>query len=80
MIPTIETIVEALLEGKISKQQAFAWLNQHAESTGRDLRDDFAACALQGMLACPIQPQSGADMYARDAYALADAMLKARQS
>jgi hypothetical protein len=42
------------------------------------LRDYFAAKAMQGMLACSIQPQSGADMYARDAYQVADAMLKAR--
>lgn len=41
-------------------------------------RDYFAAKALQGLLACPIQPQSGVDMYARDAYKLADAMLAAR--
>ena len=45
-------------------------------SSGISIRDYFAAKALQGMLACPVQPQSGPDMYARDAYALADAMLK----
>jgi hypothetical protein len=44
------------------------------------LRDYFAAKAMQGMLACPVQPQSDADMYARDAYELADAMLKAREA
>jgi hypothetical protein len=44
---------------------------------GMTLRDYFAAKALQGMLACPVQPQSGPDMYARDAYVLADAMLEA---
>jgi hypothetical protein len=44
------------------------------------LRDYFAAKAMQGMLACPVQPQSGADMYARDAYVVADAMLKAREA
>ncbi len=42
------------------------------------LRDYFAAQAIQGMLACPTQPQSGPDMYARDAYTLADAMMKER--
>ena len=47
---------------------------------GMTLRDYFAAKAMQGMLACPVQPQSGADMYARDAYFVADAMLKARES
>ena len=45
---------------------------------GMTLRDWFAGMAMQGMLACPIQPQSGPDMYARDAYVLADAMLAER--
>jgi hypothetical protein len=44
---------------------------------GMTLRDYFAAKAMQGMLACPVRPQSGADMYARDAYCVADAMLDA---
>lgn len=48
-----------------------------AQNFGMTLRDYFAAKALQGLLACPIQPQSGPDMYARDAYAMADAMLAA---
>jgi hypothetical protein len=51
-----------------------------AFAQGMTLRDYFAAKAMQGMLACPVQPQSGADMYARDAYFVADAMLKARES
>jgi hypothetical protein len=49
-------------------------------SLGMTLRDYFAAKAIQGMLACPVQPQSGPDMYARDAYTIADAMLKARDA
>ena len=40
-------------------------------------RLDMATAAMQGMLSCPIQPQSGADMYARDAYEIADALLAA---
>lgn len=52
------------------------WGEPHS---GMTLRDYFAAKAMQGMLACPVQPQSGADMYARDAYFVADAMLKARE-
>lgn len=48
------------------------------EWSGISVRDYFAAAALQGMLACPVQPQSGPDMYVRDAYALADAMLAER--
>jgi hypothetical protein len=47
---------------------------------GMTLRDYFAAKAMQGMLACPVQPQSGEDLYARDAYFIADAMLKAREA
>lgn len=49
-------------------------------SKGMTLRDYFAAKAMQGMLAN--QHQFVADdqaMYARDAYVLADAMLKARE-
>jgi hypothetical protein len=48
------------------------------QAHGMALRDYFAAAALQGMLACPVQPQSGPEMYARDAYTLADAMLAER--
>jgi len=47
-------------------------------SNGMTLRDYFAAKAMQGLLACSIQPQSGVDMYAKDAYLIADAMLSAR--
>ena len=42
---------------------------------GMTLRDYFAAKALQGLLSSSTQPQSGADMIARDAYTVADAML-----
>lgn len=49
-----------------------------AFSSGMSLRDYFAAKALQGMLAQPVQPQSGADMFARDAYSVADAMISER--
>ena len=45
---------------------------------GMTYRDYFAAKALQGLLAKERWEQSGADMFARDAYALADAMLKER--
>lgn len=51
-----------------------------SESEGMDLRDYFAAKAMQGMLAN--QHQFSADdesIYARDAYAIADAMMKARE-
>lgn len=42
---------------------------------GMTLRQWYAGLAMQGMLACPVQPQSGPDMFARDAFAMADAML-----
>jgi hypothetical protein len=46
---------------------------------GMTLRDYFAAKAMQGMLAYAfIHPLSMEDGCARDAYAMADAMLKAR--
>ena len=45
---------------------------------GMVLRDYFAAKAMQGMLACPEQLQSDEHMFARDAYQIADAMLKER--
>lgn len=47
---------------------------------GMTLRDYFAAMAMQGMLACPIQPQSDAEMFARDAYKISDAMIKEREA
>lgn len=46
--------------------------------TGMTLRDYFAGQALTGLLAVPNGPQSGPDMYARDAYTVADAMLAER--
>jgi hypothetical protein len=45
---------------------------------GLSTRDYFAAKAMQGMLACQFQPQSGPDMLARDAYTVADAMIAER--
>lgn len=86
MIPTIETIVEDLAAGKITKQQAIAWLHRHAEDAGRCLRDDFAAAALQGLIASEqmltVATQSHkplGDELAQGAYEMADAMLKARE-
>lgn len=44
----------------------------------QDLRDMFAAMALQGMLAAGDDDGVEAEIYARAAYAYADAMLKER--
>ena len=51
----------------------------HYQDSGMRLRDYFAAKAMQGMLAYSyLHPLSMEDGCARDAYAMADAMLKAR--
>jgi hypothetical protein len=50
---------------------------------GMTLRDYFAAKALQGIIASERlgdEEFATADMYARDAYRYADAMLKAREA
>lgn len=52
----------------------------HSYTTGMTLRDYFAAKALQGMLASCSAGNNGVESYAREAYAFADAMLRARQS
>lgn len=51
------------------------------EQDGMTMRDYFAAKAMQGMLANQ-HPYQASDehMFARDAYVLADAMLKAREA
>lgn len=80
MIPTIEAIVEGLIDGTITKRQAVTWLHQHAEDAGRCLRDDFAAMALQGLLASTGTLQPTFEKYSQCAYAHADAMLKERSA
>jgi hypothetical protein len=77
MIPTIEDILNGLLDGTYLLDKAVRLVEQHIDTVG--LRDHFAGLAMQGLLACPVQPQSGPDMYARDAYAVADAMIEARK-
>lgn len=77
MIPTIETIVEDLLAGKITAATAVNWLNQHAEDAIYEMRDSFACAALSNAYA-----QNEDDCYktAQWAYQVADAMLFARKA
>lgn len=75
MIPTIETIVDDLAAGLITKQQAIAWLYAHAEDAGSDLRDHFASQALIGWWKIE---GSTYEQDAKSAYAMADAMLVER--
>ncbi len=91
MIPTIETIVCDLVEGKITKCQAIDWLHKHAEDAYRTLRDDFASAALNGWLSGPCQGEVLDDYHddmcafvehqqkvAETCYTYADAMLAER--
>ena len=53
----------------------------HFQDSGMTLRDYFAAKAMEGMLAYSyLHPLSMEDGCARDAYDMADAMLKAREA
>lgn len=49
-----------------------------SDACGLSIRDYFAAKAMQGMLAAPVLASSDQFMLARDAYTVADAMLKER--
>lgn len=62
--PDIAEIVEKSC-GKRSAEDQALW-------------DKVAVAALNGMLSCTVQPQSGADMFARDAAFLADAFMAER--
>ena len=76
MIPTIETIVDDLAAGLITKHQAVTWLHAHAEDGGSDLRDHFAAQALIGWG----EYEGTVHEAAKAAYKMADAMMKARSA
>ena len=80
MIPTIETIVEDLAAGAITKQQAIAWLNLHAEGAANDLRDHFASLAMNAMVSQPAWKSCPSEKIAAWAYEQADAMMLARGS
>lgn len=60
-------------------QHAFP-TSQIADSNGMTLRDYFAAKAMQSINSRPDYDDVPADFIAQDAYALADAMLKAREA
>jgi hypothetical protein len=56
---------------------AFGFASGDMVSLGMTLRDYFAAAALQGM---NLDGEFSYETYAADAYLMADAMLKARES
>lgn len=87
MIPSIETIVEDAIAGRITASQAVTWLHQHAADALYDLRDQFAGQALAAIIAksqweraTAVEMAANFAERARGAYAYADAMLEQRGS
>ena len=79
MIPSIETIVEDLLSGVITKQRAITWLYQHAEDASYEMRDSFACAALASIQADYSRRDfNPIPQVATRAYELADAMMAER--
>lgn len=89
MIPTIEQIIYDLLAGKLDDSRAVRLIEQHIElarraSEDEELRDVFAMAATQGAAIhlyeeyCDASGSHAASL-AKQAYALADAMLEARK-
>lgn len=88
MIPSIETIVEDLVAGRITKSQAVTWLYAHAEGATQELRDHFAAAVIQGMMANSLKLEASLKFpdwdltiaaHATESYQVADAMIEARK-
>lgn len=84
MIPSIEDIIAALLRGATTPEQAIADIQNHVDMERGDLREMFAAQALQGILAAHASAFAGrmvdADEISKKAFAFADAMLRARRA
>lgn len=78
MIPSIETIAEDLAAGRITTEQAIAWLHQHASGAENELRDYFAAKAITGCLPGSAFSTRELQIKAQWAYRMADAMLSER--
>lgn len=84
MMPTIETIVEDVMIGTISKPQAVGLLHQHAADACRTLRDDFAAAAIGSIVRLNTEITKRQKTFfptpemAKAAYEIADAMLLER--
>lgn len=79
MIPTIEEILEGLLDGTYLLDKAVRLVDQYIEQAG--LRDHFAGLAMQADVSRVGYYQRGEHMVraASNAYAMADAMLEARK-
>lgn len=81
MIPTIQDIIAAVAAGTMSQEAALSYIDSHIELERGDLRELFAAHALQGMLShCTTNLTSSPTWFAKQAFAQADAMLEARKA
>lgn len=78
MIPTIESIVEGLCDGTVTKTQAVTWLHAHAEGAVNELRDRFAGLAMQGIISQQDWATFENAPIAEWAYDQADAMIDVR--
>lgn len=67
----------------MNNRSAFPWTVDDGETVkgekGMTLRDYFAAKAMQGIVSKEISHVSWVEEYAKNAYKMADAMLKARE-
>jgi len=69
--------------------KAYPFIHKHPTTgnttmaEGKDLRDDFAGLAMQGLIASPRGTPDGSnattEYYAKCAYLMADAMMRARE-
>ena len=72
-------VCSAFPHPEVARLQDGRCVVSHAD-IGMTLRDWFAGKALAGMLAAGPNATSGSEIYAIASYALADAMLKAREA
>ena len=81
MIPTIEYILNGLLDGEYTLDQAINLMNNYVESAG--LRDHFAGLAMpahmQALSSMQTDPGKWHEVIANLSYKTADAMLEARK-
>lgn len=78
MIPSIETIVEGLVDDTYTKSEAVNWLHEYAETAFRDLRDEYAMAALTGLLAAHRYTERSPEEVAKHALKIADACMEKR--
>ena len=85
MIPSIEDILKMLLNKECTLAQAMAWIDTHmilavGKVDLQDLRDMFAAKAMQGEMSTRFNWRLHFREMAQNCYVMVDAMLKARES